>query len=977
MPGVEALSSYPARGRRPVTPERWRQVKGLLESLLELPLPEREQQLLRDTAGDDDLRREVNSLLHAHVAAPTGFLTPTATDPGNDAGASSSPDRRIGSTVGAYRLLGELGHGGMGIVYRAARADGQYAKEVALKLVRAGAATAAVVERFRSERQTLANLEHPNIARLLDGGSTDDGLPFLVMELVDGVPIDAYCEAHQLSVDERLRLFRQVCGAVQFAHGHLVAHRDIKPNNILVANDGTPKLLDFGIAKLVDPGHELRATLIAPLTPEYASPEQIRGEVVTAATDIYSLGVVLYRLLTGASPFEHTARSAHELARSICEAEPTPPSQTEAHRPAPTVLTVSDRLPRLERAPPVEATQLRRRLRGDLDAIVLRALRKEPERRYASVDQFSDDIRRHLERLPVLARRGSRAYRTRRFIARHRFGLAAAITIALTLCAGIVATLRQSAIARANAARAERRFADVRNLATSFLFEFHDSIERLPGSTPTRKLIVSRALGYLDGLSAEAGGDPSLTRELAAAYEKLGDVQGSPYQSNVGDYRGALTSYEKALALQKAVDQGGAAERFALARIHGKVGELGLVTGDATGAKLHYDQEHLLLSANGDHSADFRRELATLDMRYSRLELRSHEVAQALDHDTAAIALLDELLRDSPNDPRLRRSRAVAGVYLGDSYEIANRPTESLAAYEAALALFAPLVESSNAQSLRDAALASARMADVLATLGKREQALDLQHRATAQDELAARLDPANAQARRDVYIDYFKVASLQADLGHVSVALATQRQCVALVEQEVLAVPSSVEIRGDRAEAYWMLGKLQRRDGQLPAAAATLRQALEMYEALAATTPEDLSRRDDVYQTLSDLADLYVAIGDSANALDALSRALANREHAAAASADDLAMRASQAALYGRLGRLHVVIAERTQAAGGAPEWLEAERSYERAFGLWNALEERHGMNPQIAAVRTAALREWRSAVTRRAAARTPPAVP
>jgi eukaryotic-like serine/threonine-protein kinase len=307
-----------------MTPERWQQIRGVFDEAVAIRTEERAAYLDKACASDAELRHEVESLLSSDDRAGTKFLNTPAVD-FSKAALSDAPNR-VGRRIGAYNTLEEIGRGGMGEVYRAGRADGQYEKEVAIKLVRGGYDTASVLERFRHERQILASLDHPNIARLLDGGTTDEGIPYLVMELIEGTPIDQYCDAQKLNVTERLRLFSQVCAAVQYAHQRLVIHRDIKPGNILVTKEGVPKLLDFGIAKILDPAASSETTVASPMTPEYASPEQIRGEPITTATDVYSLGVVLYQLLTGRSPYPKKTQVPHEFARVICEWEPERPS---------------------------------------------------------------------------------------------------------------------------------------------------------------------------------------------------------------------------------------------------------------------------------------------------------------------------------------------------------------------------------------------------------------------------------------------------------------------------------------------------------------------------------------------------------------------------------------------------------------------------------------------------------------------------
>jgi serine/threonine protein kinase len=308
-----------------MTRERWQQIRRVFDEAVLLPTRERSIHLDKVCAGDAELRREVDSLLDSHDTAESLFLNVPAVNLKAGGDGVPSPSR-AGRRIGAYDIFEEIGHGGMGEVYRAVRADGQFTKEVAVKLVRLGYNTKSILERFRHERQILAGLDHPNIARLLDGGTTDDGVPYLVMELVNGTPIDRYCDDCELNVTERLCLFLHVCSAVQYAHQRLVIHRDIKPGNILVTADGVPKLLDFGIAKILDPAASSETTLAHPMTPEYASPEQIRGEPITTATDVYSLGVVLYQLLTGRSPYPHDTHAPHEFARAICELEPERPS---------------------------------------------------------------------------------------------------------------------------------------------------------------------------------------------------------------------------------------------------------------------------------------------------------------------------------------------------------------------------------------------------------------------------------------------------------------------------------------------------------------------------------------------------------------------------------------------------------------------------------------------------------------------------
>lgn len=394
-------------------PERWNRIKEAVNACLELKPEERQDALRMACGGDLSLITEVERLLDSYHQAGDFLANPTA-----NAGEAET-DNLAGRRIGNYLILELIAHGGMGAVYKAVRADDQFRKEVAIKLIRKGFDSSFVVQRFKAERQILANFDQPNIARLLDGGTTADGRPYLVMEYVDGEPIDVYCESRKLSTDHRLQLFRQVCAAVQFAHQNLVIHRDLKPSNILVTADGVPKLLDFGIAKILDPeraGVEDSATvtMVQMMTPEYASPEQFGGGQLTTATDVYSLGVVLYRLLTGQWPYRTATHSLQEIAKAICEQEPEKASGAVSR----TVKLVdglhSDRI-----------GKLRSQLQGDLDNILLKALRKEPERRYVSVEQFSEDIRRYLAGLPVVARKGTVRYRAGKFVRRNKAAVAA------------------------------------------------------------------------------------------------------------------------------------------------------------------------------------------------------------------------------------------------------------------------------------------------------------------------------------------------------------------------------------------------------------------------------------------------------------------------------------------------------------------------------------------------------------------------
>ena len=533
-------------------------VEELFAALAECQPEERRAQLAASSGVDTDVRAEVESLL-AVAPKARGFLSIAPVPPPE----TFKPETLLGQHLGPYQIVGELGDGGTSTVFLGERADGQYRQQVAIKLLRYHQGTSSLRSRFDIERHILATLEHPNIARLLDGGTGADGRPYLVMEYVRGVAIDTYCRSRRLPLAAILELFCTVCNAVQYAHQHLVVHRDLKPGNILVTEEGVPKLLDFGIAKLLAPppmGTEAPVTLAGHvlMTPEFAAPEQVGDAPITTATDVYALGMILFNLLTGQPPYEVGGDLA-TIIRTLREVEAPPPSS-------------------------VVQGPLRAQLRGDVDNIVLRALRKEPAHRYPSVGQLAEDVERYLTGRAVSATKPTWRYRCGKLIKRNRLGVALSCLSLVTLLAGTVATTWQWRTAQWERERAERRFTELRALANTIVFELPGAIEKLPGSTEVRKRLLDQGVAYLDSLTQERRHDPKLLRELGNAYYKLATVQGNPMQPNVGDRAGALASYYKSLAIREALlkrlpTDGQIAVEVAdtymyLSAVHGFAGEL-------------------------------------------------------------------------------------------------------------------------------------------------------------------------------------------------------------------------------------------------------------------------------------------------------------------------------------------------------------------------------------------------------------------
>ena len=601
-----------------MTTERWRQIKTIYQQAAETASNKRRDFLAEVCGGDADLRREVESMLEFQIDSEKAFEKPIF----EVAVQLLTKDETlpIGERIDNYRIVKEIGRGGMGLVYLAERVDGLFDQKVALKIIKRGMDTDAILKRFVMERQILASLEHPFIARLLDGGTTYDGLPYFVLEYVEGSSVLEFCESKNLSLNERLQLFRKICDAVTYAHQNLVVHRDLKPSNILVNKNGEPKLLDFGIAKLLHAESsgetEFTETGNRMLTPEYASPEQISGERVTTQSDVYSLGVLLSKLVRSPKP-EARSRSRFQISHSKFQNR----KYFETRN--------------LESETDNEQNAGKQRPKTDLQAIMQTALREDILKRYSSVEQLSDDIRRHLEGLPVTAQKDSFAYKAAKFVYRNQFAVFAAAFVILALTAAAAFSVWQMQKANAAQSRAEQRFNEVRKLAGNVIFDYHDKIENLSGSTEIRGLMLKDSLAYLDSLAQESGNDAELSSEIGRTYLKIGDVQGKPFAANEGDTRGAMESYSKA-------------ERIFLG-----------------------------LTERELDNHDFKIELSRAYTGIGRIQMRDFAADEALEAHQKAINLRQNLLAKNPADTNLHRLLAESFFDLGDAAAVKSGLCES------------------------------------------------------------------------------------------------------------------------------------------------------------------------------------------------------------------------------------------------------------------------------------------------------------
>lgn len=942
-----------------MTPERWQQVKRVLDAALELPAETRPAYLEGIGAFDAALCREVESLLREHEAAGSQFLnTPVP------ALLNHSVAAFLGRQLGPYQLTQVIGTGGMGEVYRAVRTDAEYEQQVAIKVVRTGQDLRIVGARLRAERQILATFEHPYIARLLDGGTTGEGIPYLVMELIDGLPITAYCEEHHLDISARLDLFLYVCSAVQYAHERMVIHRDLKPSNILVTREGVPKLLDFGIAKVLEPTAvpvraDVTVATMRVLTPGYASPEQFVGAPVTTASDVYSLGVILYELLTGVKPYPESTAADDQTSAMLAQGPKRPSlavlAAARAGKGHPAGVAGLTSLPAA-----ASPARLSARLRGDLDSMVLMALRREPQYRYATVEQLAGDIRRHLKRMPVMARKQTLAYRSSRFLARHTVGVSASAVAALALIGGIVMTAHEARIAESHRNRAERRFTDLRELAHSLMFEIHDSIQELPGSTAARKLLVERALKYLDKLRQEAGGDAPLLREVAAAYKRMGDVLGYQYRANLGDTAGALRSYRNNLAILQALPTSstGPEDPTRLAEAYRMVGEMLLVSNDLRGALENLrravylgEQQARSYPNNFEVLSELTRAYDamadTLSGMFNAASLADN--AGAVTFRQKALETNERLISLKPQDPEIRRRSVLRAVKLGDQLLLEGRWREAGPQYLRAKNLLQELTaHADNSTLLEELQDLYTREDTITKMQGDYSAAVDADRAALGIAKQLSDKDPRDAQARLAVAIDYSNLADALSGAGVSSEARGAIGEALRIAQEVVALSPENAEFRGVQAAIYETAGDVYSAAGERAVALRNYRQSADIVAQSRAADPANADARLRLAAIMNSEAAMLASLRDTTAAAATYQEALQLAHPDIGGPHPNEQALYSTADSYSGLGQAEALLAgSATSRAAQREHWQKACSLYRQSLDVWKSVKEPAPISP------------------------------
>ncbi|MBI4903906.1 MAG: protein kinase [Acidobacteria bacterium] len=908
-----------------MTPELWQKVEDVFAGAAELLPSEIPDYLDHECQGDADLRKEVEAML-AYDVKDQNLIQNVVEQAAEHIATTRSgmvanlANRRVGTRIGPYRLDRVVGTGGMGVVYLAVRDDNQFTKNVAIKLVQSGREVKFVLDRFRQERQILAQLDHPNIARFIDGGLTPDGLPYYVMEYVeDGEAIVDYCRKRDLSLFQRLNIFLQVCSAVNYAHRNLVVHRDLKPGNILVDRHGVLKLLDFGIAKVIDADGDAQRTrtVVRMLTPDYASPEQVLGQAITTASDVYSLGAILYELLAEAPAHRFHNYSPTEIERVVCRLEPTLPS---------TAILQQDRTP--------QRLRVAKLLAGDLDSIVSVAMRKEPKQRYQSVEQLIDDIERFIAGQPVVAHKATLFYRAAKFAKRNRFSVVAAAVLLITMVGGVAASAYMGR-------RAERRFQQMKQLTSALMGDFEDRAKGLPQSTELREWLWTTMVRHLDDLATETG-DEAMLQDLAQAHMKLASLEDSGNQaSHLGRNPKALENYRKALEILERLRPRRAHDAGFLALSCGTLRRLAdseNAAGDVGSSRNHLERalqngaELVSLKAAEGHEclADAYSSLAATEMRASNARGAIPHVSRELDQ-------VRELQLTRPGAASERR---VVGAMLDMAWarlETGNPEAAMQAARDAVAKGEASYAGRWNQSHDRLRALET--MGDISGNprdihLNRPAEASGYYEQALAMAETALALEENDVRARRDVNRLLRKLALMVVD-ANPERALGLCNRAVPISEALVSKSPKTVSYMRDHADGVLIVGYAVENLGRVKEAMGHYEKTLALQTEIRRMSPDLRRVRREMEETLSSLGDSCVKLGLETDAMRYYEKAreitvglLWDRPTDAYLLRDLTDLNEQMAALHGRI------------AKRGGPQakehWKQAQEFGQKSLDTW-----------------------------------------
>jgi len=798
-----------------MTADRFAALDEAFWRVIEAPEGTREAALREVSGGDAAMEASVRLLVRAHESAGSFLEGPP---PGGAEALAGDP---VGKRFGAYESVGLVGAGGMGAVHRCRRVDDQFEKLVAVKVIHRWFDTREILERFAQERRVLAPLQHPNIAMLLDAGVTEDGSPYIVMEHVDGAPIDEHCDRAGLGVRDRVRLFLAVCEAVGAAHRSLVVHLDLKPSNILVTADGLVKLVDFGIARVLDDAEDERGRRAA-FTPAYAAPEQAEGGAVSVATDVYALGAVLYRLLAGVRPHAGAVHTGDRVAETVASGRVAPPSRAASAGGVP----------------------------ADLDAIVLKAMSRAPGERYGSAAALAEDLARFLEGRVVEAAPAGAARRAVKFARRNPVGVAAGVALFLALAGGTAGVAWQAAEARRERDRAEQRFEDLRRFTNVMLSQVDEKLTDLPGAIDARRVIVSEASAYLDSLAGEVGDDPGLLLEVAASYVQLANIQRNMISSDLGDTALAGAYHEKAMALRERALELGPGDALAHAGIAESLvflGDMARARGDLAGAVERYaaSERHWRRALEGGAASetDVAHSRAVVLIKTGIVETTRGELANAQRSYERALRLNTRVLEREPERRVSLRNQAVIHEKLGEIMELRGDAEGAYAKLLSAHEIYSRLaeMEPDDARHRFSLAVSHSKLGEVLghpsySNLGDLDGAVREYRR--GEEIVAGLIAAAPEDARARSFASFFdrRLGTLLAASGDHKAAIEHQLRAHESAERVLASNPTDVRARTDLAAARAVVGGTYRAMGDDRAALGWYRRAIAEHRALLET---------------------------------------------------------------------------------------------------------------------------------------------